>query len=39
MERLLSLEADVLCEGHAGVYKGEKVRRYIEDYLDRYYAD
>ncbi len=25
MEKLLALKADVLCEGHAGVYKGEKV--------------
>jgi hypothetical protein len=37
MENLLSLKADILCEGHAGVYKGkEKVRNYIESYLERY---
>lgn len=36
MEKLLALQADVLCEGHAGVYKGEKVARYIEGYLERY---
>lgn len=38
MEKLLALKADVLCEGHAGVYKGERVRRYIEGYLRRYQA-
>ncbi len=38
MEKLLALKADVLCEGHAGVYKGEKVPRYIEAYLKRYKA-
>lgn len=38
MEKLLALKADILCEGHAGVYKGEKVQRYIEAYLDRYRA-
>ena len=36
MEKLLNLEANILCEGHAGVYRGEKVRRYIESYLKRY---
>ena len=38
MEKLLALKADVLCEGHAGVYKGNKVEKYIESYLDRYLA-
>jgi len=38
MEKLLALKADVLCEGHAGVYKGEKVGKYIEAYLERYRA-
>ncbi len=38
MEKLLELKADVLCEGHAGVYKGDKVRKYIEAYLERYWA-
>jgi glyoxylase-like metal-dependent hydrolase (beta-lactamase superfamily II) len=36
MEKLLALKADVLCEGHAGVYKGDKVGKYIEAYLERY---
>ncbi len=31
---LISLEADILCEGHFGVYKGkEEVRDFIESYL------
>ena len=38
MKKLLALKADVLCEGHAGVYKGDKVRKYIEGYLERYRA-
>jgi glyoxylase-like metal-dependent hydrolase (beta-lactamase superfamily II) len=36
MQKLLALRADVLCEGHAGVYRGDKVRKYIESYLKRY---
>jgi glyoxylase-like metal-dependent hydrolase (beta-lactamase superfamily II) len=36
MQKLLDLKADVLCEGHAGVFRGEKVGRYIEGYLRRY---
>jgi glyoxylase-like metal-dependent hydrolase (beta-lactamase superfamily II) len=37
MEKLLALNADVLCEGHAGIYKGkENVRNYIESYLKRH---
>jgi glyoxylase-like metal-dependent hydrolase (beta-lactamase superfamily II) len=36
MERLLNLEANILCEGHAGVIRGERVRGYIESYLKRY---
>lgn len=36
MQKLLALQADVLCEGHAGVYKGEKIKKYIESYLKRY---
>jgi glyoxylase-like metal-dependent hydrolase (beta-lactamase superfamily II) len=39
MEKLLSLGADVLCEGHAGVYRGEKIRKYIESYIKRYKTD
>ncbi len=34
MERLLSLEADILCEGHYGVFKGkEAVRSFIRQQL------
>jgi glyoxylase-like metal-dependent hydrolase (beta-lactamase superfamily II) len=37
MELLLDLEADVLCEGHFGVYRTkERVREYIEDYMEQY---
>jgi glyoxylase-like metal-dependent hydrolase (beta-lactamase superfamily II) len=37
METLLSLEADILCEGHFGVYRTKlHVREYIESYLDEY---
>ena len=36
MEKLLDLEADLLCEGHAGVFRGEEVRGYIESQLRRY---
>ncbi|HUI40033.1 MAG TPA: MBL fold metallo-hydrolase [Methanothrix sp.] len=36
MKKLLDLRADVLCEGHAGVYRGEKIARYIEAYLKRF---
>lgn len=36
MERLIALDADILCEGHAGVYRGERVKKYIESYLRRY---
>jgi metallo-beta-lactamase class B len=37
MHRLLALEADVLCEGHFGVYKPkERVYTYIKQYLDAY---
>lgn len=38
MKKLLALRADVLCEGHAGVYRGEKIERYIEAYLKRFGA-
>ena len=34
---LLGLKADILCEGHFGIIQPEKeVRRYIQDYLERY---
>ncbi len=36
MQKLLALRAEVLCEGHAGVFRGDKVGRYIESYLKRY---
>jgi glyoxylase-like metal-dependent hydrolase (beta-lactamase superfamily II) len=37
MERLLSLEADILCEGHFGVYRSkENVAEYIRHYLEEY---
>ncbi|MCX7966445.1 MAG: MBL fold metallo-hydrolase [Syntrophorhabdaceae bacterium] len=37
MERLLALKADILCEGHFGVYRpNENVTEYIERYLEEY---
>jgi glyoxylase-like metal-dependent hydrolase (beta-lactamase superfamily II) len=37
MERLLALEADILCEGHFGIYQPkENVREYIRHYLEQY---
>lgn len=36
MNTVLSLHADILCEGHAGVVCGDDIRRYIEDLLERY---
>lgn len=34
LEFMLSLDADILCEGHFGVYAGkDKVRRFIESFL------
>jgi hypothetical protein len=37
MERLLALEADILCEGHFGVYQPKKnVAEYIGHYLEEY---
>jgi glyoxylase-like metal-dependent hydrolase (beta-lactamase superfamily II) len=37
MKKLLNLKADVLCEGHFGVYRpNQKVTDYIERYLDEY---
>ncbi len=36
MEKLLDLEADLLCEGHAGIFRGKDVRAYIESQLRRY---
>ncbi len=40
LRRLADLEADVLCEGHFGVYEPKaEVRRYIEGYLRSLYHD
>jgi glyoxylase-like metal-dependent hydrolase (beta-lactamase superfamily II) len=37
MEKLLALKADILCEGHFGIYKpNNNVTDYIERYLDEY---
>lgn len=37
MQRLLELEADILCEGHFGIYQpATVVRDYIESYLRQY---
>lgn len=37
MNKLLDLKADILCEGHFGIYRSkEEVKRYIHGYLDRY---
>jgi len=36
MEKLLGLEAEILCEGHAGIFRGKEVRGYIESKLRRY---
>jgi glyoxylase-like metal-dependent hydrolase (beta-lactamase superfamily II) len=37
MATLLSLEADILCEGHFGIFQPkESVRQYITGYLNRY---
>jgi len=37
MEALLALNADILCEGHFGIYQpNKKVTAYIERYLDEY---
>ena len=36
MKKLLILNADILCEGHFGVFKpAEAVHRYIKDYMER----
>lgn len=35
LKKLIDLKADILCEGHFGVYQpAEEVRRYIEYYMD-----
>jgi len=36
LQKLLNLKADILCEGHFGIYQpAEKVSRYIESYLNQ----
>jgi len=38
MEKLLELKADILCEGHFGVYQpNKKVTEYIERYIEEYW--
>ena len=37
MERLLTLKADILCEGHFGIFQpGDRVEAYIRKYLRQY---
>jgi glyoxylase-like metal-dependent hydrolase (beta-lactamase superfamily II) len=37
MQLLLNLNADILCEGHYGIYEpADKVRSYIQGYLNRF---
>lgn len=37
MKKLLALKADILCEGHFGIYQpASSVTDYIEGYLDEY---
>ncbi len=37
MQKLMDLKADILCEGHFGIYQpNEEVKRYIEKYLKMY---
>ncbi len=39
MEMLIALKADILCEGHFGIYSPKaKVERYIRGYIDRHAA-
>lgn len=36
LEKLLGLDADILCEGHYGVYRGkEEIRRFIQSFISR----
>jgi len=38
MEKLLALKADILCEGHFGIFQPkEKVESYIKKYLQQYF--
>jgi metallo-beta-lactamase class B len=37
MKKLLALKADILCEGHFGIFRStEKVEAYIKNYLEEY---
>lgn len=37
MQKLLALEADILCEGHLGIYRSKNnVKDYIERYIEEY---
>ena len=37
MKKLLDLEADILCEGHFGIYRSkDSVEEYIKNYLRMY---
>ena len=37
MQKLLALNADILCEGHFGIFQSkDKVRKYIERYLEEF---
>jgi hypothetical protein len=37
MQALLALEADILCEGHFGIYQSKNsVKDYIERYIEEY---
>jgi glyoxylase-like metal-dependent hydrolase (beta-lactamase superfamily II) len=37
MQKLIALEADILCEGHFGIYRSKNnVKDYIERYLEEY---
>ena len=39
LQKLIDLNADILCEGHFGIYQPAiEVRRYIESYLDNIYS-
>ncbi len=39
LKRILDLEADILCEGHYGIYQGrEEVKQFIESYINTSYC-
>jgi glyoxylase-like metal-dependent hydrolase (beta-lactamase superfamily II) len=36
MQKLLDLNADILCEGHFGIFQpAERVEQYIRDYMEQ----